>query len=821
MDVESRIEGLLARMTLEEKAALTAGSDAWHGVAIPRLGIPRLKVTDGPTGARGESPGAGPTAACFPNGSALAATWDPDRIERVGEALAEEARSKGAHVLLGPTVNMHRSPLGGRHFECYAEDPHLAARIAAAFVRGVQRRGVGTSVKHFVANDSEFERHTISSEVDERALREIYLPPFEAAVREAGAWTVMGAYNRIGGTYACEHRALLRDLLKEEWGFDGLVVSDWGAVHTTAETAVGGCDLEMPGPARHLGPKLAKAVQAGEVPEAVLDDMARRILRVMARTGALDAREEPEERAEDRPAHRALIRETACSAAVLLKNERGVLPLHRPALRRLALVGPNARDTCIQGGGSALVRAHREVSVLDALRERAEGRFELVFEPGCTSHRSVPVVRAEELAPPEGEGPGLELAFFASADLSGEPVRTRTTGTFERVWIGSPGEGLPDLFSARLRGRFVARESGTHTFALTVAGKGRLFLEGELAIDQWEAPERGEAFFGLGSTERTAEIPLREGDAVELVLEYSKEGAPFVGGLKLGHLPPLPADMMERAETAAREADAAVVVIGSNREWETEGHDRESLALPGRQAELARRVAAVNPNTVVVVNAGAPVDLAFADAVPALLWAWYPGQEAGHAVADLLFGDAEPGGRLPTTFPVRLEDTPSFPWYPGADGEVVYGEGVFAGYRHYDTKGVTPRFPFGFGLSYTRFALSELTLSRTEAREDELPLEASVEVRNVGDRPGSEVVQLYVHDPEASVPRPEQELRAFAKVALAPGERRRVTLALDARAFAFWHPERRRWVAEPGDYEIRVGRSSRDLPLRARFRLGD
>ncbi|MDX1650371.1 MAG: glycoside hydrolase family 3 N-terminal domain-containing protein, partial [Myxococcota bacterium] len=274
--IEERVQELLARMTLEEKASLTAGSGPWHGVAIPRLGIPRLKVTDGPTGARGEAAGGALTAACFPNGSALAATFDPDLVERVGEALAQEARSKGAHVLLGPTVNMHRSPLGGRHFECYSEDPHLAARIAVAFVRGVQRLGVGTSVKHFVANDSEFERHTISSELDARTLREIYLPPFEGAVREAGAWTVMAAYNRIGGTYACEHEALLRGVLKEEWGFDGVVVSDWGAVHTTAETARGGCDLEMPGPARHLGPALAKAVEAGEVPEAVVDDMARR-----------------------------------------------------------------------------------------------------------------------------------------------------------------------------------------------------------------------------------------------------------------------------------------------------------------------------------------------------------------------------------------------------------------------------------------------------------------------------------------------------------------------------------------------------------------
>lgn len=817
-DVEEHVEALLAEMTLEEKAALTAGSDAWHGVAIPRLGIPRLKLSDGPAGARGESSSGEQSAACFPNGSALAASFDTDLVERVGEALAEEARSKGAHVLLAPTVNMHRSPLGGRHFECYSEDPHLSARMAVAFVRGVQRRGVAASVKHFVANDSEFERHTISSELDARTLREIYLPPFEAAVKEAGAWTVMAAYNRIGSRHACEHRELLQGLLKEEWGFDGLVVSDWGAVHDTVATALAGCDMEMPGPARHLGPHLAEAVRAGELPEAQVDEMARRILRVMGRTGALDGGEEVAERAEDQPRHRALIREAACAGAVLLRNREGVLPLRREGLQRLALIGPNARETCIQGGGSARVPPHRQVSVLEALGERAEGRFELLFEPGCTSHRALPLLRAESVTPPEGGGEGLRMQLFDRLDPEGEPRLTRTTRSFDALWISSPAPGIPARFSARLEGRFTARETGVHHFALTTAGRARLFVDGELAVDLWQETGRGEAFFGLGGPERTAPVRLEAGQAVALRVEYSRQDAPFLGGLRIGHLPPHPEDALERAEAAARAADAAVVVVGLNADWETEGRDRESWALPGRQAELVERVAAANPRTVVVVNAGAPVDLAPAEGAPALLWAWYPGQEAGHALADLLFGDAEPGGRLPTTFPVRLEDTPSFPFHPGRDGKAVYGEGVFAGYRHYDTKGLAPRFAFGFGLSYTRFELSDLELSATSASREELPLEAHVTLRNVGDRMGSEVVQLYVHDPQARVPRPEQELRAFAKLRLAPGEARRIRLGLPERAFAFWE-EGSGWVVEPGDYEIRVGRSSRDLPLRARLHL--
>jgi beta-glucosidase len=824
-DRERRIEGLLAQMSPEEKAAFCAGSAMWYGTPIPRLGIPAMKVTDGPIGARGGNLGGGKSAACFPNASALAATWNPALVEQLGVALGQEARTKSCHVLLGPTVNMHRSPLGGRHFEGYSEDPHLASRIAVGFVRGVQSEGVATSVKHFVANDSEFERHTIDSQVSERALREIYLAPFEAAVVEASAWTVMGAYNAVNGTTACAHRELLVDLLKDEWGFDGLVVSDWFALKDTVGPAQGGLDLEMPGPARFFGAPLAQAVKDGLVPESELDDKVRRILRVMARTGALDATAEEEpEQAVDRPEHRALARRTAGEALVLLRNEGDLLPLDPGSLGRLAVIGPNARPTSIQGGGSARVLPHYETHVLDALQAACGDAVEIVHAQGCTSHKTLPLIDGEAVVPASDPSRrGFDAAFYDNLGLEGEPVLTRRVRTMDQVWFGEFDPAVdPNCFSVAFVGRFTPDESGLHQFGLTCAGRARLHVDGELAIDNWDEQVRGEAFFGTGTREETASVPLVAGEAVELRVTFTREGAVAMAGLKLGHHPPVPEDMLGEAEAAAREADAAVVVVGLNAEWETEGHDKADMGLPGRQAELIERVAAANPRTVVVVNAGAPLAMEWAERVPALLWAWYGGQEAGSAVADALLGGTNPSGKLPTTFPRRLEDVPCHTGdpatYPGAEGRVVYREDLWVGHRHYEAKGIEPHFAFGFGLSYTSFALERARLSTEESDLSE-PLQVEVEVRNAGERAGQEVVQVYVHDESSRLPRPDQELRAFAKVAVEAGATETVTLDLDRRAFSYWDPDAADWVAEPGRFELRIGTRSDDLPLSLPFQL--
>jgi len=801
---DSRIEALLGQLSLDEKALLCAGASLWAGHGVARLVIPALRVTDGPNGARGGHFGGGPTAACFPCGSALAATFSPALIEAVGVALGEEARSKHAHVLLGPTVNMHRSPLGGRHFEGYSEDPLLAARTAAAFVRGVQSQQVAACVKHFVANDSEFERMTISSEVDARTLRELYLPPFEAAVREAGAWCVMAAYNGLNGPTCSANPELLIRLLRDEWGFDGVVMSDWYGTKDTVASANFGLDLEMPGPPRFFGAELAAAARRGDVSEAVLDEKLRRLLRLLTRTGALDEAGEPEpEQAIDRADHRALARRAGIESIVLLRNEGGVLPLARTKLRRLAVIGPNARRTTIQGGGSARVSPHYQTNVLDALRAALGGDVEVAFAEGCSNYRRLPVLEAAE----------LELESFASTDLSGTSISERRVRRPDFTWLGSDApvpNGRP--FSVRLSGALVPETAGLHRFSLTCVGRARLFVDDRLVVDGWTAPVPGDSYFGFGNAEVIGEIALEAGSKVELVIEHAKE-KPGVGGLRVGHFVITPGDPVAEAAALAGSADAAVVVIGLDAEWESEGGDRASLALPGRQDELVAAVCSAQSRTAVVVNAGAPVEMPWAEQVPALLWAWYGGQEAGNAIADVLLDAADPSGRLPTTFPLRPADVACHARgnarvYPGRGGKVVYAEGVFSGYRHFDAHGIAPRFPFGHGLSYARFEYGPLALEGDEVR---------IEIRNTGERAGTEVVQLYVADLAASVPRPPQELAAFAKLTLAPGEVQTVTLRIEPRALSFWDARERRWRAEPGVFELRAGRSSRAIRSTARL----
>lgn len=817
-----RVAALLAELTLDEKCELTAGDDAWHTRPVERLGIPRLKVTDGPNGARGDAV-SGATAACFPVGSALAASWDIDLLDRVGAALADEAKSKGAQVLLGPTANLHRTPLGGRNFECYSEDPILTGRLAAAFIQGLQRNGVGASIKHYVANDSEYQRLTISSEVDERTLRELYLRPFEIAVAESDPWTIMAAYNRINGLHACEHRRLLTEVLRDEWGWPGLVVSDWGAVHSTAPVALAGCDLEMPGPAQFLGPKLADAVRAGEVAEADVDLLVTRLLALLERSGRLDEPAEAPERSEDSPEQWALTREAAVAGMVLLKDDGGLLPLEPTTLGTVAVIGPNAETGTFQGGGSSQVLAHRVSHPLAALRARLGDGVTVTHEPGCLTHKFLPELPPDRLGEPNDPASAasdddirpVHLTVFAGPELDGAPVAERRLRTMQsKLFTGRmPGVEDSSTFGARYATTFVPRRSGLHNFSLCAVGQARLVVEGEVVVDNWTDPQPGHWFFGFASTEVTGSISLDEGVPVELSVEYGRRDQRLPIGVRVGLLEPVGDDLLDRAVEAAAAADVAILLVGTTGEWETEGNDRELLALPGEQDELIRRVTDVQPNTVVVLNAGSPVDVrAWIDNAPALLQVWFPGQAFGEALADVLLGDQEPGGRLPTTFPLRFEDCPAFLSYPGEGGRVVYGEGIFAGYRGYDERDVEVAFPFGHGLGYTTFEYGPAAIDlHGVAADPDLSVTVRVEVTNAGERAGSEVVQCYVSDVDASVRRAPRELQAFAKVHLQPGETTEVNLTLDRRAFAFWHPRKNEWTVEPGEFEISVGRSSRDL----------
>jgi beta-glucosidase len=817
------ISALVADLTLDEKASLLAGEDLWSTVAVTRLGIPKVQVTDGPNGARGTSiPGQPSSVAsfCAPCGSALGATWNVELVEAVGSAIGTDARDKSCRVLLAPTVNIHRSPLAGRTFECYSEDPLLSGKIAAAFVRGAQSHGVATTVKHFAGNDAEFERNSINSVIDERTLREITLLPFELAVREGGALGIMTAYNRLNGTFCSEHVELLTDILRDDWGFEGFVLTDWYARGSTAGSVVAGLDLEMPGPGRIYGPVLAEAVRNDEVAESLVDAAVTRLLTVFDRIGALDDELAPP-RGIDRAEDRALARRVAAESMVLLKNDDGMLPIDATAVTTIAIIGPNAERARIMGGGSASLAPHYRLTPLDALRRRAGDGVKILYEQGCDIERTVPPLAVE-----------FALEVFAGRDFGGDVVHRETRPDGRVLTLGRANFPEGD-FSLRATAAFTPSQSGPHVVSLIQTEPSRVFLDGALVIDGVsEAPPTGRELFGLGSAPTEQVVELDAGRAHEIVAEYTGGDAAVLHGVQVGcRVAPAP-DLLDRAVAAAESADAVVLVVGTNDDWETEGHDRDFMDLPGDQPELIRRVARANPRTAVVINAGSPVTTDWADAVAAVVAAWFGGQEMANALADVLFGDADPGGRLPTTFPARLEHNPSYGNFPGENGQVRYGEGVFVGYRWYDARGIPPAFAFGHGLSYTSFELGAPRVSALELRPDE-SLTVDVDVTNVGTRAGTEVVQCYVAPRDARVTRPPKELAAFAKIALEPGETATVAFELGPRAFAYWQPAvdepppgaslpflmlsgaepapPRGWRVDPGSYDVCVGRSASDI----------
>lgn len=806
--MSTRIEALVDEMTLEEQVSLLSGEDFWSLPAIERLNLPKLRVTDGPNGARGGgSLIGGVKSAAFPVGIALGATWNTELAREIGVALAEEVKSKGAHVSLAPTVNLHRSVTNGRNFECYSEDPFLTASMAVGVISGLQSQQVAATIKHFVGNESEIERTTISSEIDERTMRELYLIPFEWAVKKAGTWAIMSSYNKLNGTYTSENPWLLGQVLRIEWKYDGVVMSDWFGSHSTAPAVNAGLDLEMPGPARDRGQKLIDAVNAGEVSRDMVRERTLNILRLMERTGAIDDHSAWQERADDRPEHRALIRKIGAEAAVLLKNN-GVLPL--TGAGKIAVIGPNARTAQIMGGGSAQLNPHYRVSPWDGLVS-ALGEDRLTYAAGATNHRFEPVIR----------GP-FTVDYFDNKTLSGEPVHTDAQDEAQAFWIGHVAAGKVDHlnFSARLFGSFAPETSGVHRVGVYSAGLTRVYVDGRLVADNWSGWQKGRTYFEEGSDEVVGEIAIEAGRSYPVVIEFATKDFTTLGlaAFAAGIGKPLGDEAIAEAVAAAKAAETAIVFIGRNGEWDTEGSDLTNIALPGRQNDLVAAVAAANPRTVVVLQSGGPVEMPWLDQVAAVVSGWYPGQEAGNALADVLMGAAEPGGRLPQSFPVRWADNPAHSQdreiYPGLAGKVRYEEGLFIGYRHYDRLGIAPLYPFGFGLSYTSFALSEVSVDASGFEADGC-VRVSVDVTNTGTRSGSDVVQVYVHDVAASLPRPEKELKGFAKLALAAGEKRRVLIDLDARAFAFYSPGAQHWLVERGSFVIRVARHAADPGLTA------
>ena len=803
----SHIDELLQKMTIEEKISMLAGADLWHSVAVPRLGVPQFRVTDGPNGARGSQGNMGPSSVATPVGIALGATWNPDLVEKVGNVLADELKAKGAHILLAPTVNIHRTPIAGRNFECYSEDPFLSGMLASAYINGIQSKGVGACIKHFVANDQEYERFSISSEVDERTLREIYLEPFRIAIRNSNPWSVMSSYNRVNGTYAAENNHTLLEILKGEWKYEGIVMSDWFGTYDK-DIPNSGLDLEMPGTARWMSEEHVKrALDDGPLTEEMLDDKVKRLLKVLDKAGLFANPELHPERAENKPQHRRIIREAAREAIVLLKNN-GTLPLKK--VKSIAVIGPNAQSAQILGGGSSSVTPHYAVSPFEGIKNRAGDKIKVQTAPGCFIYKTLPAPAPETLTTKDGRR-GLTVTLFNGTELAGEPAYKEVTTRVQYGWFENTVPNVDqESFSLRLEGFFTPQESGTHTLGLSAVGWGKLYLDDTLVIDHTSDSDMAKQL--------TANLKLEGGKAYPVKVEYYWKGNPRWRSVAFGHQPPHAKDMIAEAVKLAKNSDVVVLVAGLTGEWESEGFDRVDMKLPGAQNELIERVAKANKNTIVVLNVGSPVEMPWIDKVPAVLQLWYNSQEQGNALADILFGDVNPSGKLPTTFPVRLEDNPAYINYPGENSKVRYGEGIFVGYRYYDKKKLKPLFPFGHGLSYTTFEYKNLRLSARSLTPNEL-LKVRVDVTNTGKVAGKDVVQLYVRDVKSSVARPEKELKAFAKVELAPKQTKTVTFTLDREAFWFFDVATNTWTTEPGDFEILVGASSRDIRLTETFTL--
>ena len=801
------VEQALAGLAPGRRAELSAGESGWSTLPAPEVGLDPMIMGDGPLGLVSHTFDERETALLLPCGTALGATWDPERVRSIALAQGSEAVRRGYAAVYSPNLNLVRSGLSGRTFEMYSEDPLLTGVLGAAFVEGMQSQGVASCPKHLVANDTETQRQLMSATVDDVALREVYLRPFEMALKDAGAWAVMAAYNRLNGIPCTAHAELIA-ILKEEWGWDGLVVSDYFALKDTLGPALAGLDLEMPGPAIHLGSRLADAVAAGDVPQERVDDATTRLLRLAGRVGGLagvDRQVAGPVDAVPAAAAPAVLAEVAAASFVLLTNRGDLLPLAPGDLRTLAVVGPNAARPTYQGATFGRVRpAGAATTPADAITARFGGSCDVRHEPGVARTRPEPL-GSFGVTTPDG-APGILLEHLKD----GVPVLTEVRGDSAFVWFGRVPDVGPTMQGGTLRLTAVLTPEVTGPHALGGGGSGAVTVSVDGAVVATRpAPEPGDVMGQVARAEMTTgTVELTAGVPVTVVVEMVSAGA-RVQALTVGCLPPQPAGMLERAVLAASTADAVVLVVGDVLETSRESRDLDTSALPPEQEELIREVAAVNPRTVVVLNAGRPVHAPWADDVAAVLYAWLPGQEFGDALAAVLAGDAEPAGRMPVTVPVRDEDRST--WGERLDDDLAldYTAAEPTGYRHLQRTGVAPRFAFGSGLGWTTWAHRDVELVETGDGR----VEVSAQVTNTGRRPGREVVQVYVRAPGET----DARLAGFAGVRVGAGETGEVTVALDDRAFARWSVGSRSWQVPAGTHEVLVGRSSVDLP--ARFEL--
>ncbi|KAH9857422.1 beta-glucosidase [Lenzites betulinus] len=846
---QADLEEVVEQLTTDEAILLTAGVGFWHTHAVPRLGVPAIKVSDGPNGIRGNHFFMSTPAKCLPSATGMAATFDTALMQRVGlELLAEEAKLMAASVLLGPTCNTQRNPLGGRSFESFSEDPHLAGMMAASYVKGLQAGGIGACIKHFLGNDKENDRFGYDSVMSERALREIYAMPFMLAEKYAKPWCYMTAYNRVNGTHVSENKHIIQDVLRKEWGSDAAIMSDWFGIYSVDHSVNAGLDLEMPGTNKWRTLDLMnRSIQSRKITKRTVKERARKVLELVQRC----AKGAPEiidgdgvERTGDIEQGRDLMTKFASQAIVLLKNEGQLLPLKpkEQNLKKIAIVGGNAKAIVLSGGGSAALKPSFFTTPYDGIVKAlglTDSNVEITFSEGARAYMQMPTLE-HELVTEDGRDGWTGTFHSHESDDSMVAVDKPLTTQYvdeTRVFLSTdyPKE-LTKRFTLRLRGSLKPRDHDCkYEFGLLSAGRAKLYVDGHLVIDNWTKQERGDAFFNSGSKEVYGTVDLKAGVSYPVYVEYCNVRAPAPndpdealmdanGGVRLGGAEVQhPDDLMASAVKLAEEADAVIAVVGLNADWETEGYDRTTIALPGRTDELVRKVAAANKRTIVVTQSGSSITMPWADEVPAIVHAWYLGNATGDAIGEVLSGKVNPSGRLSLSFPKQLQDVPSHGHFHTEHGEVRYGEDLFVGYKHYHHRNIEPQWHFGHGLSYTTFEYSDLTLTEPDVSKGDVTLTASLKVTNTGSVTGTEVVQLYVSYPTTSeLTHPPLMLKAFAKVVdIAPGKSEVVKLALDKYAVSYWENRIERWVVDAGVYVARVGRSSAPdaLKLSAEFKV--
>ncbi|KAF2128277.1 glycoside hydrolase family 3 protein [Dothidotthia symphoricarpi CBS 119687] len=822
------VEEVLSKLTVAEKCNLTAGSDFAHTFPIPRLGIPALRTSDGPNTVRGTRFFNSTPTICLPAGPALAATWNRALLQEIGGLLGDECIAKGSHVLLGPCINIPRSPLGGRGQEAFGEDPMLAGVLAAYMCRGMQEKGIIATPKHFVCSDQEQGCFSMNCIVTERALREIYLMPFMLAIKLGDPGAIMAAYNKINGIHVSEDKRILQTILREEWGFQGLVMSDWHGLYSTTGPIRAGLDLEMPGPSQWRGKNLAHSLLADRLTNRALDNCVRNVLKMVKGAARSNIQVDAPERPLNREQDRELLRRAAAESIVLMKNNNNILPLD--PTRSIAVIGPNAAIAAYRGGRIAHLRPYYTVTPLEAIRQRSEA--EVAFAQGVYNHKERPLL-GHQLKTKSGKL-GFDMYVYTepSTITDRKPVDhyefLNSCGYFFNY--EHPERIDKENWHVNIEGFLTATESGPYDFGVSVQGTASLYVDGKLVVDNTHNQTFGEGFFRAGTIEVVGTVNLVAGQTYNVLVHWAGahtseliKNSPLTfhpGGIRLGGCMKLDVESsIAAAAKLAAEFDQVVVLAGLMGDWETEGSDRANIDLPEHTDDLITRVLEANSKAVICISSGSPVAMPWVDKAATLLHVWYGGNETGNAISDVLYGDVNPSGKLPLSFPIRLSDNPAYLYSRAERRRLLYGEDIYVGYRFYDIMAKEVLFPFGHGLSYTQFALSDLSLA-VDGKEEHATLTVKLEVANVGDRDGSETVQVYIQPEAPSVGRPLRELKGFEKVTIPKQAKATVTVPMELKyAMAFWDEAEERWVCEKGIYTIQVGTSSRGKFLEQRFEV--